>query len=72
MQRSQYYATNFVNKIIDTVDILKIFPESGRIVPEYNNPAMREILYKNYRIIYRISGNVIEIITVYHGSSLLD
>ncbi len=52
---SEYYAVNFVNKIIDTVEILEIFPEAGRIVPEYNNPQLREIIYKNYRIVYKVS-----------------
>ena len=69
---SEYYAVNFVNKIIDTVEILEIFPEAGRIVPEYNNPQLREIIYKNYRIVYKVSKNIIEILTVFHGSKHLD
>lgn len=69
---SEYYAVNFVNKIIDLVEILKTFPKSGRVVPEYNNPEMREIIYKNYRIIYKLSKNIIEILTVFHGSKLFD
>jgi addiction module RelE/StbE family toxin len=69
---SEYYAVNFVNKIIDTVEILEIFPEAGRIVPEYNNPQLREIIYKNYRIVYKVSKNINEILTVFHGSKHLD
>ena len=69
---SEYYAVNFVNKIIDTVEILEIFPEAGRIVPEYNNPQLREIIYKNYRIVYKVLKNIIEILTVFHGSKHLD
>ena len=51
---SKYYAKNFANKIIKAVDILKIFPKSGRVVPEFGSPKIREILYKNYRIMYSI------------------
>ena len=44
-------AKNFVTKIIDAVTVLETFPSIGRIVPEYNDPNLREILYRNYRIV---------------------
>jgi len=34
-------------------DILHDHPEAGRIVPEYRNPRVREIIYPPYRIVYR-------------------
>lgn len=37
-----------------------------------DEPLIREILLGNYRIVYRISGEVVEILTVYHGARLLD
>ena len=43
------------------------FPFSGRIVPEYNNPNLREKIYQNYRIVYRIKNDAIEIIVIVHG-----
>jgi len=49
-----------------------VFPEIGRIVPEYADPKMREIIYRNYRIVYRIEERIVEIITVFHGSKLLE
>jgi len=44
----------------------------GRIVPEYGNDDIREILYRDYRIIYEIINGEIYIITVIHGSRRLD
>ena len=69
---SELYAVNFASKIISAVETLKVFPEIGRIVPEYGDPKIREIIYRNYRIVYQIDERVIEIITVSHGSKLLE
>jgi toxin ParE1/3/4 len=43
-------------------------PESGRIVPEYNEPNLRELIFGNYRVIYRIrkDESMIYIQTVWH------
>ena len=62
----------FVTKIISGVSHLRRFPEMGRVVPEANNSSIRELISGNYRIVYRIKGDAVEIITIYHGSRLLD
>ena len=69
---SKLYAVNFASKIISAVETLKVFPEIGRIVPEYGDPKIREIIYRNYRIVYQIEARAVEIITVSHGSKLLE
>ncbi len=69
---SKYYARIFVSKVFDSVIRLEVFSESGRIVPEINQMNIREILLGNYRIIYRLKENLIEILTVYHCSRLLN
>jgi len=68
---SKNYAHLFVKKIYETVQKLKDFPNIGRVVPEVNNPSVREIIFHNYRIVYRNLDNYVEIITVIHGSRLL-
>ena len=65
---SPVVAKNFVTKIIDAVTVLETFPSIGRIVPEFSDPNLREILYRNYRIVYQLSKNVATIVTVFHGS----
>ena len=65
-------AETLVNTIFQTLERLSEFPESGRIVPELENPKYREILVKNYRLIYSIVDNVIYILTIRHQMQLLN
>lgn len=69
---SHYYAANFAKNIITRIEILPAFPDAGRIVPEYDNHNIREIIYHTYRIIYRRRKRMIEIIRITHGSRLLN
>ena len=69
---SFFYAQAHAQRIFETVKRLEHFPESGRIVPEINKSEIREIILGNYRIIYRYRNNIVEIITVYHASRLLN
>jgi len=68
---SPYYAKLLNDRIFEMVEHLELFPEMGRKVPEANDPNVRELIYKNYRIIYQIKESYLEIITVIHGSRLL-
>lgn len=43
----------------------------GRIVPEYNNPDIRELIYQNYRIVYKIEKQTVYLTLVIHGSKEL-
>ena len=56
--------------IFARVDTLEKFPEIGRIVPERNQPKLREIIVKNYRIVYRLrqKEKILEIVRVWHGA----
>jgi toxin ParE1/3/4 len=64
---STEYANSFVERIILSVEKLTNFPRIGRTVPEADEETIRELLYHNYRIIYRIRKELIEIVTVVHG-----
>ncbi|MFW9989388.1 MAG: type II toxin-antitoxin system RelE/ParE family toxin [Candidatus Odinarchaeota archaeon] len=68
---SKSYANLFIRKIYNTVQKLKEFPNMGRVVPEVNITSVRELIFQNYRIVYRIINKIVEIITVFHGSRLL-
>ncbi|MEW6097481.1 MAG: type II toxin-antitoxin system RelE/ParE family toxin [bacterium] len=69
---SNYYAHMFIAEVFETVEQLNLFPKSGRIVPELNRREIRELILGNYRIIYRIKEELVEILTVYHSARLLD
>jgi plasmid stabilization system protein ParE len=65
-------AIRFVDGLIDhAAAILSDNPRSGRTVPEIGNPDIRELIYRGYRIVYRLNGDRIEILTVFEGHRLL-
>ena len=68
---SDYYARMFAQKMLDIVEGIPSFPESGRIVPEYQRQDLREKIYKNYRIVYRIRDDAIEITAITHSAKPL-
>ena len=69
---SNRYATLTVNRLYNRVQPISENPYMGRIVPEFNEKPIREILDGHYRIIYKIkSKNQIDILRVYHGARLL-
>jgi toxin ParE1/3/4 len=51
---SEVYASGFVERIILVAERLADHPQVGRVVPEKNDDNVRELLYQQYRIIYRI------------------
>ncbi len=69
---SPHYARLFAIDVLTAVERLADFPQSGRVVPEVNDPTIREIILGNYRIVYRCQDSLVEILTVYHGTRLLD
>ena len=68
---SPKYAQILVKQIYEMINSLKQFPMFGRKVLEYKDPNLREIIYKNYRIIYLVKNKYLEIISVIHGSRKL-
>ena len=64
---SEVYASNFIQRVVLAVEKLSDFPKLGRVVPEADEERIRELLYQNYRIIYRIKNDFIEILTIIHG-----
>ena len=55
---SIYYANKTIEEIIKRIKNLSLFPYIGRKIPEYNNINLREIIYKSYRILYKVNSNI--------------
>lgn len=64
-------AIRLVNKLISLAETIVENPERGRIVPELSINNIREILYKNYRIVYVHKNKSIEILTVFESHKIL-
>ena len=69
---SKVYASIFAKRVISIVESVSLFPKSGRVVPEYNNKTIREKIFGSYRIIYRLKGELVEIIAIYHGARFIE
>jgi len=61
---------SFGYELISEIERLQEFPELGRIVPEYRNDHMREIIFRPYRIVYRVNheNKTCEIARVWHSA----
>ena len=68
---SPRYAALVIERIIGVVERLSSFPESGRMVPERNDPEIREVIVRPYRVVYRLRPGVVEIATVFRASRML-
>jgi addiction module RelE/StbE family toxin len=64
-------AIEFVNKLISLAESLIDNPKKGRIVPELSLENIRELLHKNYRIVYLVKKSSIDILTVFEGHQLV-
>jgi toxin ParE1/3/4 len=63
-------ARTFIQSLFRAVERLPTFPESGRMVPEFDDPTIREIIRRPCRIVYRIKtgSTLIEIVRVWHAA----
>jgi addiction module RelE/StbE family toxin len=65
---SDLYARNIIDRLISRSEQISMFPMSGRKVPEYDLPDVREVIEGPYRIVYRILAEHIDILAVVHGA----
>lgn len=64
-------AIEFVDKLIEIAETLVDNPKEGRVVPELSLENIRELLHKNYRIVYLVKKSSMDILTVFEGHQLL-
>ena len=64
---SIYYANKTINEIINKTEYLLMFPYMGRKISEFDNTNFRELIYKSYRILYKVNSNI-HILNVLHHS----
>ena len=65
---SRYYAAAFVREVRDAARSLAYLAERGRIVPEFGDPAIRELFVRRYRLIYQVTDQTAYIIGFIHGA----
>lgn len=55
-------------RLLAAIDQLDAYPQSGRVVPELANPAIRELIGGAYRLVYRLHGLDPEVLTIHHAA----
>jgi plasmid stabilization system protein ParE len=67
-QDSPYYAMSVYEDLMGKAQTLIEFPHRGRVVPEFDDPKVRELFIHRYRFIYQIVEGDIIITTIIHGA----
>jgi toxin ParE1/3/4 len=67
---SPHYGNVVAARLVESIDRVRDFPRSGRVVPELQREDTREVIYGLYRIVYRLLENdeVAEVLTVFRSS----
>lgn len=65
---SKQYAQLFAQGVAALLEELEEHPRIGRVVPEYQEESLRERLYQNYRLVYELVGNCIEVVAIVHSA----
>ncbi len=61
------YAEHLVKEFFEKANLLESFPWMGRVVPETNIAAIRELIVNEYRIIYSVPDK--DEINYFNGSA---
>ena len=64
-------AIKWAEGVFDHCKKLSDQPESGRIVPEFNRPEIRELIHGSYRLVYELKTNQIDMLTIWHTKQML-
>jgi plasmid stabilization system protein ParE len=67
---SPRYAYFFAERIVRFIETITSQPYLGAVVPEYNREELRERLFQNYRIVYRVERESVEIVAIVHAARL--
>ena len=73
MEVAPHYADVIASGLYNSTRRLEAFPLSGRVVPERQNEAIREVLWNSYRIVYHVDRETdrVHVLTVVHSRQQL-
>jgi toxin ParE1/3/4 len=69
-QHNQEAAIRVGDALVSRAELLAQFPQMGRVVPEFSQLDLREVIYRSYRIIYRtnVATQMIEVVRFWHAA----
>lgn len=62
---------DFVASIVEHVETLSSHPDIGRVVPEFNDGSIRELIHSPFRVVYLREIKSIKVIRVWRSERLL-
>ena len=66
---SRQNAARLADSLVRAVAPLADYPRLGRVVPEFADLGLREVLMPPYRLVYAVlEGDVVEMQAIYHSS----
>ena len=63
--------TRLVEAIVGRIETLREHPDIGRIVPEFGQPYLRELIHPPFRVVYRRDPTHVRVVRVWRGERSL-
>ncbi len=60
-----------IGEIFERIEALRDHPDIGRVVPEFDQPFLRELIHPPFRIVYRREPEQVRIVRVWRSERLL-
>ncbi|MDQ3487042.1 MAG: type II toxin-antitoxin system RelE/ParE family toxin [Acidobacteriota bacterium] len=67
-QDSRQAAVQVLDEALRAAASLATFAERGRVVPELNDPAIREVFVHKYRLQYEVGNSRVLVVALLHGA----
>ena len=67
-QDSRQAAVQVLDEALRAAASLATFAERGRVVPELNDPAIREVFVHKYRLQYEVGNSRVLVVAFLHGA----
>lgn len=63
--------TRLVSEVFQRVEALASHPDMGRVVPEFEQPFLRELIHPPFRVVNRRDAQRVRIVRVWRSERLL-
>lgn len=60
-----------VSEVIQHIETLADHPDIGRVVPEFEQPFLRELIHPPFRIVYRRETKKVRVVRIWRSERLL-
>lgn len=64
-------AIQWASGVFEQCQKLSDQPKMGRVVPEFRLLEIREVIHGNYRLVYELKSNQIDMLTIWHTRQML-